>query len=113
MDTRIIQLLAKKLSAQATAGEKAELDLLLTRNPEAVYYAELMTQLWDEEKIRTITDTDMSYLKHIARHQPVFTPPVRQPEDLPRETGRGRGWGLRLALSFWKNWRRRRKDGST
>lgn len=75
MDTRIIQLLARKLSGETTAEEKAELDRLLTRNPEAVYYAELMIQLWDEEKIKTITDTDIFYLRHIARHRPVFNPP--------------------------------------
>lgn len=77
MDTRIIQLIARKLSGEATAEEIAELERLLTRDPEAVYYAELITQLWDEERIREIssreiTDTDIAYLKHLARHQPKF-----------------------------------------
>jgi len=72
MDTRIIQLLARKLSGEATAEELAELDEMLTRNPEGVYYAELIGQLWDEEKMRAPTDTDISYLKHIARHRPDF-----------------------------------------
>lgn len=72
MDTRIIQLLARKLSGEATAEELAELDDLLTRNPEGVYYAELISQLWDEEKMHAPTDTDIFYLKHIARHRPDF-----------------------------------------
>lgn len=72
MDTRIIQLLARKLSGEATAEELAELDELLTRNPEGVYYAELIGQLWDEEKMRAFTDTDIFYLKHIDRHRPDF-----------------------------------------
>jgi len=80
MDTRIIQLIARKLSGEATAGERTELDQLLTRDPEAVYYAELITQLWDEEKIREIssreiTGTDVAYLEHLARHKPTFTNP--------------------------------------
>ena len=72
MDTRIIQLLARKLSGEATSEELAELDELLTRNPEGVYYAELIGQLWDEEKMRAPTDKDIFYLKHIARHRPDF-----------------------------------------
>jgi ferric-dicitrate binding protein FerR (iron transport regulator) len=85
MDTRIIQLIARKLSGEATAGERTELDQLLTRDPEAVYYAELITQLWDEEKIREIssrdiTDTDLAYLKHLARHKPTFTPASPKPD---------------------------------
>ena len=75
MDTRIIQLIARKLSGEATPSERMELDQLLTRDPEAVYYAELITQLWDEEKIREnssgeISDVDVAYLQHLARHKP-------------------------------------------
>jgi ferric-dicitrate binding protein FerR (iron transport regulator) len=72
MDTRIIQLLARKLSGEATVEELTELEELLTRNPEGVYYAELISQLWDEEKMRAPSDTDIFYLKHIARHRPDF-----------------------------------------
>jgi len=72
MDALITHLLARKLSGEATAEEKAQLDQLLTRNPEAVYYAELMTQLWDEGKIRAGTNTDAAWLKHISRHKPAF-----------------------------------------
>jgi ferric-dicitrate binding protein FerR (iron transport regulator) len=72
MDTRIIQLLARKLSGEATVEELAELDELLIRSPEGVYYAELISQLWDEEKMRSPTDTDIAWLKHIARHRPDF-----------------------------------------
>jgi ferric-dicitrate binding protein FerR (iron transport regulator) len=72
MDTRIIQLLARKLSGEATVEELSELEELLTRNPEGVYYAELISQLWDEEKLRTPSDMDIFYLKHVARHRPDF-----------------------------------------
>jgi len=108
MDTRIIQLLARKLSGEATAEELAELEDLLTRNPEGVYYAELISQLWDEEKMHAPTDTDIFYLKHIARHRPDFrglgklpARPVIETEE-PGETllehpsveGHGRGYLL-------------------
>ena len=85
-DTRIIQLIARKLSGESTAEERTELDQLLTRDPEAVYYVELITQLWDEEKIREIgsrevTDTDIAYLKHLARHRPTFAPSPSIPKS--------------------------------
>lgn len=86
MEQRIIQLLARKLSGEATPEELNELDQLLTRAPEGIYYAELITQLWDEEKIpgvtRTITDTDISYLRHLARHRPQFRQPT-VPDEVP------------------------------
>jgi transmembrane sensor len=92
MEQRIIQLLARKLSGEATPEELNELDQLLTQDPEGIYYAELLTQLWDEEKIpgvnRTVTDTDISYLRHLARHRPQFRQPAVPAEaplvyDLP------------------------------
>ena len=87
MEQRIIQLLARKLSGEATPEELNELDQLLTHDPEGIYYAELIIQLWDEEKIpgvdRTITDTDISYLRHLARHRLQFRQPVVPVEDLP------------------------------
>ncbi|HVV06381.1 MAG TPA: FecR domain-containing protein [Puia sp.] len=110
MDTRIIQLLARKLSGEATVGELAELDDLLTRNPEGVYYAELIGQLWDEEKMRGPTDTDIFYLKHIARHRPDFRGlgklPVRpvieteEPREMPLESSFAEGRGRRYLLGW-------------
>ena len=86
MEPRIIQLMARKLSGEATAADLDELNELLTRHPEAIYYAELITQLWDEEKMpgvnKTITDTDISYLRHLARHRPEF----RETSSVIRET---------------------------
>jgi len=110
MDTRIIQLLARKLSGEATAEELAELDELLTRNPEGVYYAELISQLWDEEKMRAPTDTDIFYLKHIARHRPDFRGlgklPVRpvieteEPQEMSLERPAVEGHGRRYVLGW-------------
>jgi len=106
MELQIIQLLARKLSGEASAEELNELDQLLTHDPDGAYYAELITQLWDEEKIpgvnRTITDTDMSYLRHLARHRPPFrqsaipvgVPPVY---DLPAFPAKRR----RIPQSTW------------
>lgn len=80
IDDRIIQLLSRKLSGESTPGERAELDRLLATDPEAVFYAELIGRLWDDERVRElstrhITETDIAYLKHIAKHGPVFRRP--------------------------------------
>jgi transmembrane sensor len=86
MEERIIQLLARSLSGEATPEELNELDQLLIHDPEGIYYAELIIQLWDEEKIpgvdRAITDTDISYLRHLARHRPQFRQPA-VPVEVP------------------------------
>ena len=78
------------MSGEATDDERVELDHLLARDPEAIFYVELLTQLWEEEKIREIgsrevTDTDMAYLKHLARHRPKFASPSKtnSPADRP------------------------------
>jgi transmembrane sensor len=87
MEERTIQLLARSLSGEATPEELNELDQLLTHDPEGIYYAELITQLWDEEKIpgvnSAIADTDISYLRHLARHRPQFRPPAVPVEAPP------------------------------
>jgi transmembrane sensor len=86
MEPKIIQLLARKLSGEATPEELDELDRLLTHDPDGAYYAEVITLLWEEEKIpginRTITDTDISYLRHLARHRPQFRQPA-VPAEVP------------------------------
>jgi len=106
MEPRIIQLMARKLSGEATAAELDELNELLTRHPEAIYYAELITQLWDEEKIpesnSKITDTDISYLRHLARHRPEFreTPSVNDPDPFLQPSSMRRRT-RRLARAFF------------
>ena len=82
-DPRIIQLLARKLSGEATPEELAELDESLRRNPEAVYYAELLGQLWEENRSKPLTNTDRTYLKHLEKHQPVFASPAAGEESEP------------------------------
>jgi transmembrane sensor len=79
-DARIIQIIARKLSGEATADEREELDHLLARDPEALFYVELITQLWEEKKIpdirfREVADTEIAYLKHLARNKPEFSSP--------------------------------------
>jgi transmembrane sensor len=92
MDTRCIQLLGRKLAGEATPEELAELDLLLVRHPEAMYYAELIGQLWEEEMARNPStgerlQLDASYLKHLTRHRPGFRDGTegQRPAPLPWE----------------------------
>jgi ferric-dicitrate binding protein FerR (iron transport regulator) len=89
IDTRCIQLLGRKLSGEATAEELTELGQLLLSHPEAMYYAELITQLWEEEQARKSSSgtdplLDNAYLRHLARHNPRFRPqatPGQQSSD--------------------------------
>ena len=69
MDTRIIHLLARKLSGEATPEELAELDLLLIHQPELTYHAEMLTQLWNEEKMRPAARTENPWKRHMSRHR--------------------------------------------
>jgi transmembrane sensor len=77
MDDRFIELIARKLSGEAALEELSELDNYLLHNPEAFYYTELISQLWQEENTAFDFDVETDYLKHIARHHTEFE--SRQP----------------------------------
>jgi transmembrane sensor len=86
INDRIIQILARKLSGESTPAERAELERLLVSDPEAVFYVELISQLWEDQKVkeitsRPVTETDIAYLKHIARFGPVFKRPSLRKEN--------------------------------
>ena len=72
MDDRFIELIARKLTGEMTLQEAGELDNYLLHNPEAFYYTELISQIWQEKNTTFDMDVETDYLKHIARHQPEF-----------------------------------------
>lgn len=72
---KAIELLARKLAGEATPEELAELDQLLTTQPEAIFYAELLMQVWQEGKDKTETPSEKNWQQHIARLQPAFARP--------------------------------------
>jgi transmembrane sensor len=76
--TRIIELLARKMAGEATAAELEELTKLISRYPDAVYYEEILKEVWetaagnaDEEP-----DTNQAYLLHQLKYY----------HDFPAET---------------------------
>jgi ferric-dicitrate binding protein FerR (iron transport regulator) len=91
IEDRIIELTARKLANEATPAELEELNNYLLYHPEATYYTELLSQLWDGQPTTFTTDVPAAYLKHIARHQPDFDAGdagLDESYQLPRPTTR-------------------------
>lgn len=67
---RIIELLARKLAAEATKDELNELADLMNRYPDALYYDEVFQQLWKAEpKAEPLNDI---FEKHKAKYSSEF-----------------------------------------
>lgn len=75
MNDKIIELIARKLSGEASAEELDELNNSLLHNPESIYYTELISSLWKEQNTAFNSDIEADYLKHLERHQPEFEIP--------------------------------------
>ena len=76
---KAIELLARKLAGEATPEELAELDQLLTTDPEAVFYAELLMQVWQEGSAAQQRPTERQWQQHMARLRPAAS--IEEPED--------------------------------
>ena len=63
---RIFELLARKMANEATTHELEELDELLARYPDSIYYDEILAQLWVNSRNSTENnpDIDSAYLRH-------------------------------------------------
>ena len=117
-ENRFWHLLAKKLSGEALPGEMAELAQIMKANPEWIYAAEHIENLW-KLKVREYDayDTEVAFELHLETHKknglylPELTTPLPLPE-LPAEPARnGKKWiaaallGLLLLLgtaAYWK-----------
>jgi len=72
---RIIELLARKLAGEATKSELEELNDLITRYPDSVYYEEFLEQLWlNSDEQTDIPDVDQAYLAHTLKFRDEFEP---------------------------------------
>lgn len=65
-NSRIIELLARKMAGEASSYELEELEELMLRYPESVYYDEFLKQIWlnTDEEAEGIPDTDRLYRLH-------------------------------------------------
>lgn len=74
MEEKILFLITRKLSNEATPEELQELDYYISAHPEAVSYLDLVESIWNQQhKDAFEEDIEASYQKHISRHKPEFT----------------------------------------
>jgi transmembrane sensor len=70
---RIIQLLTRKLASEATEEELLELDNLMRIYPDAVYYEETLSQLWQKDDAEDDVDVDSAFEKHQLKYKDDFS----------------------------------------
>jgi transmembrane sensor len=63
-ESRIVELLTRKIAGEATSEELGELSYLLTKYPDAVYYEALLDQVWDLGQEGSQSDLDEAFDKH-------------------------------------------------
>lgn len=79
---RIIELLARKLAGEATQSELEELNDLITRYPDSVYYEEFLDQLWSNSDEQTnVPDVDQAYLEHKLKFSEEFIQIEEKPKS--------------------------------
>ena len=73
MEEKILFLITRKMSNEATPEELHELDHYIYTHPEAASYLDLVETIWKQQHIAVFEeDIETSYQKHINRHQPTF-----------------------------------------
>ncbi|CAM4340223.1 FecR family protein [Pedobacter westerhofensis] len=75
MDTnKIIELLARKMAGEATAEELKQLDELILRYPDAVYYEEILKEIWEASagNAEDVPDPGQAYLLHQLKYHQDF-----------------------------------------
>ena len=66
----VIELLALKLSGEATPADLSELEALMTESPESVYHEELLKQLFaGKEEVEEEVDNEYYYNLHRLKYQ--------------------------------------------
>jgi transmembrane sensor len=75
MDTsKIIELLARKMAGEATTGELEQLNELISSYPDAVYYEEILKEIWDTSAGSGAEEPDINqtYLLHQLKYHHDF-----------------------------------------
>ncbi|ULQ56016.1 DUF4974 domain-containing protein [Flavihumibacter rivuli] len=102
-ENRLWELLAKKLSGEATVPELEELREILRRNPEWHYPTQTVTDLWFHHH-QNSEDSSAAYDRHIARMQELgFDFPTAASESYAEDafgTGSGRPWYRRPVMAW-------------
>lgn len=78
-DHRIIELLSRKISGEISALELIELEDLMARYSDAIYYEEILRQIWERPEEQS--DLSDAYERHKSRHAGKFNFNEEGPED--------------------------------
>jgi transmembrane sensor len=69
---RFWSLLSKKLSGEAGSEELQELQMVLLSNPDLHHYADMLTEMWEQQKKNNNTASEAAYMRHIMKHKDEF-----------------------------------------
>ncbi len=75
---RILELLARKITGEATLIELEELNELMSMYPDSIYYDEILRQLWSKSESLTDADsfTESAYLRQQDKYKSEFKYPL-------------------------------------
>ena len=65
-------LLAKKLTKEASPEELQELHSLMLNNPELQHRAEILTEMWQQQKPSQSSDNETAYLRYMMKYKNEF-----------------------------------------
>ena len=79
----IIALLSRKMAAEATQEELEQLRLLIEENPDAIYYEEILQELWENNSDSQMpqSDLDQIYASHRQKYKADFI--INPVEEIP------------------------------
>ena len=65
-------LLSKKLSGEAGSSELQELQMMLLSNPDLHHHADMLTEMWEQQKNQASGGSEAAYMRHIMKHKEEF-----------------------------------------
>lgn len=121
-EERIWELMARKLSGEASQEELRELDSLLRNHPELHIPVQAVNDLWPRKAAGADPETAAAWQRHLTRMQqagiPAMDPPAHEPFQLeavrPRPWKRYAAWAAAASiLLFSATWLYRSQYGKT
>ena len=69
---RFWSLLSKKLSGETGSAELQELQMMLLSNPDLHHHADMLTEMWEQQKKNSNTASEAAYMRHSMKHKDEF-----------------------------------------
>ncbi|HEX2533054.1 MAG TPA: FecR domain-containing protein [Chitinophagaceae bacterium] len=100
--THFWNLLAKKLSGEATPEELRELDALMRLHPDWLYSAQHLQDLWGSAPVEDSEETEAAFARHLEKmkEQGMEVPPAAEEAAPARPRGRRMGIAVGVAASL-------------